>query len=147
MAAKLELFGAALWDGDGFWYGLVPLKAFVEGRNLGREDAGIQIRPVVQERCTPIFSTTHNSNREHGAPARTVKSGSRVSMNMKVLKRERPATNSNEESGPQVLSWYPTVIRLEATVTLAAVRSRGCKCCNVQACCMSAACKCCKCCK
>ena len=42
MAAKLELFGAALLDGDGFWYGLVPLKAFVEGRNLGREDAGIQ---------------------------------------------------------------------------------------------------------
>ena len=55
MAAKLELFGAALLDGDGFWYGLVPLKAFVEGRNLGREDAGIQIRPVVQERWAAIF--------------------------------------------------------------------------------------------
>jgi len=55
VAAKLELFGAALLDGDGFWYGLVPLKAFVEGRNLGREDAGIQIRPVVQERWAAIF--------------------------------------------------------------------------------------------
>ena len=61
MAAKLELFGAALLDGDGFWYGLVPLKAFVEGRNLGREDAGIQ--SDARSGGRRFFSTTHNSNR------------------------------------------------------------------------------------
>lgn len=81
VAAKLKLFGAALLDGDGFWYGLVPLKAFVEGRNLGREDAGIQIRPVMQERWAAIFFDHTQLQVLHRARAKTVKSAAGVSMN------------------------------------------------------------------